>query len=289
MRCDLTSSKPLAAGVLASLIVSFAPAAIAAADEPPCGAYCAAAPTVTPTDSGYDGSRHVPGADAVSVSQGSSDGCANCQWAIVIACPGNGLNGQANVDANCTGSSAGCQPGQVRYRVYWRPDADSPWRVGGTECLGQRQPPAVADVGGAAQDFLDHMDLPLPQPTVQPYDGAVVNKEAIFSAGSGDPVTTTFDLGGLAVTVTATPVAWDWTFESGVTQRFAKPGGHYPNRDVTYVYRTPGDRQVTVTTTWSATFTVAGGAAQTVTGEVRRTSPPLLVHVREAPAELVSR
>lgn len=254
----------------------------------PCGYLCERAPAVTTTDTGIQGERHVPGFVPATLDREGGDACTTCEWAIVPACPSNGVNGSANVDSGCTGTRAGCRPGETRFRVYFRRSPADPWRVAGAECIGPGAAPAgTLDLGLLASNFLDRMDLPLPSPSVQPADGALVNMPAIFSAGSGDPVTATLDLGGLAVTVTARPAYWDWAFEPGVTQRFYRPGGAYPDKDVTYTYRTTGHVRVTVTATWTATYRVGDGPEQPVVGAVRRAGPPLDVLVREARSELV--
>lgn len=90
------------------------------------------------------------------------------------------------------------------------------------------------------------------------------------------------------IAVTATPLRWAWSFEPGVTQTVGKPGGGYPNKDVTYTYRTTGPRSVTVTAAWGATYRIDGGAQQTVDTTVVLTSAPITVPVYEARSELVA-
>src|SRR5664280_1841924 len=86
-----------------------------------------------------------------------------------------------------------------------------------------------------------------PSPSFQPPGGTLVNLPTIFDAGSGPASPAGFDLAGLHITVTPKPLRWTWTFEPGVTQAATLPGGTYPNKDVTYTYRTTGPRAVTVT------------------------------------------
>lgn len=203
------------------------------------------------------------------------------------ACATAGEVSSANRDL-CGGAVTGCPAGQTLYHVYLRQSPADPWEATGTECLGPGQAPAPpADPAAAALDFFQHMPLPVPGPSFQPANGAIVNEATIFSAGDGAVQQATFDLGGVSVTVSARPAYWEWTFEPGVTKRFTSPGGQYPNKDVTYTYHSPGDRTVTVTAVWTATFTGPAGTAA-VAGTVSRTSPQMQVSVHEAPSELVS-
>lgn len=252
-------------------------------------------PSATVDDTGIDVGRHVPGnggdsggADGSGHDSGSGSSCTTCEWSVVPACASTGELGTTSGDL-CGSAATGCPTGQVLYRVYFRQSPNDPWAGEGTQCLGRGQQPAPAvDVAGAAADYFRHMPLPVPGPSFQPADGAIVNTATIFSAGSPGGQDATFNLGGMTVTVSATPAYWEWTFEPGVTQRFTSPGGGYPNKDVTYTYHSPGTRTVTVTAVWTATYTGPTGTAD-VTGTVSRTSPPIEVPVHEARSELISR
>lgn len=262
--------------------------------EPPafaCGYGCDTGVNADADDTGVGVSRHVPGEHSGELAGfgGSASGssCTNCEWAAVPACATSGQVGSANGDL-CSTSVTGCPTGQVLYRVYFRQEPAAPWTVVGTQCVGQgRQPTLTANVATLAADFFRHMPLPAPDPSFQPADGAVVNQATIFSAGSPDGQQATFNLGGVAVTVSAAPAYWEWSFEPGVTMRFTTPGGPYPDKGVTYTYRSPGERMVTVTTVWTATYTGPTGTAA-VDGVVSRTSAPMRVPVYEARSELVS-
>ncbi len=96
-----------------------------------------------------------------------------------------------------------------------------------------------------------------------------------------------FDVLGFAVVVTA-KARWQWTFDRGVTQDFAVPGGGYPNTSVSYTYDDAGARQVSLTTYWRAHFTVNGEGPFAVPGpELSKTVGPFAVPVRAAHSELV--
>jgi hypothetical protein len=130
--------------------------------------------------------------------------------------------------------------------------------------------------------------LPDAAPSFQPAQGGLVNLPTIFAAGEPESVTTEpFQVLGFTVVVTAT-AHWDWTFDRGVEQGFDKPGGAYPNDDVSYTYASAGDRDVSLTTTWDATFTIDGGGPYPVPAPaITKTVGPIPVPVREAHSALV--
>ena len=66
------------------------------------------------------------------------------------------------------------------------------------------------------------------------------------------------------------------------------PGGPWPDLSVAHTYRTPGTRQVWVSTRWQCEFSVDGRGPFPVPGQVTMTSEPITVPVREAHAELVA-
>jgi len=232
------------------------------------------------------------GAGAVNAPapSGRVDSCPGCKWAVYPACgaynpddPNNGM---------CTSADVVCPPGQVRMRTLFMPPGATTWTVPPSFCYDPNAVPAGAapplDITGAVRNYLESLPLPAPSPSFQPPGGTLVNLPTIFDAGSGPASPAGFDLAGLHITVTPKPLRWTWTFEPGVTQTANLPGGTYPNKDVTYTYRTTGPRAVTVTAVWGATYRVNGGADQPVDGTVTRTSAPITVPVYEARSELVA-
>lgn len=266
--------------LIACLFIAVAASSPSALAREPCGYRCVGSSTA---GDGFDVHRQVPGSSPRRPgTTHSNQTCKTCEWTTEPLC----ANQNVTSDFGCGGSAAACGNGGQRVRVYFRPSPSAPWQPTGTTCIGSTAAP-VLNVGAAALAFLRHMALPSPRPSVQPVDGTVVNKAAIFSAGESGSRTATMSLGGLAVTVRAIPTSWTWTFEPGVSLSFDKPGGPYPNEDVTHIYRQPGTYDVTVAANWTGTFTVSG-ATTAIAGSVSRLSAPLQVTVREAPAELVS-
>lgn len=210
--------------------------------------------------------------------------CKDCQWAVSPAC----LDSGPNQDALCAGATVGCpNPGDLRFRVYLR-RGDGPWILQGTVCLGTNdRPTTVTDIGALVRERVVNY-LPDARPSFQPRAGGIVNLPTLFASGEPPTLRTqAFDVLGFTVVVTAT-ARWEWTFEPGVTETFTKPGGGYPDQSVSHTYPGPGQRQVSVTTSWRAQFTVNGDGPFAVPGpELTKTSGPFPLPVRAAHSELV--
>jgi len=229
-----------------------------------------------------------PGVDADSAlgkATAAHADCRGCEWIISPACIANG----AGDSSACMGATDACaDPDAIRYRVYFRPSATAPWQLVDSVCLGPGERPAsVADVGELVRERVVNL-LPSADPSFQPADGGIVNLPTIFAAGEPEQIETEpFDVLGFSVTVTAT-AQWEWTFDEGVTQTFDVPGGVYPDDSVSYEYASTGERSVTVTTSWTAEFTVDGQGPFAVPGPaITKTAGPVTVPVREARSQLV--
>jgi hypothetical protein len=248
-------------------------------------------PVTTPDQPGGGVVTHgrvvFPGADPDSpLGKATATDCEDCQWSVSPAC----LDAGPSDSGMCAGGTVGCpNPGDLRFRVYVR-HGDGPWILVDTVCLGPTdRPPTVNDVGEVVRERVVNY-LPDARPSFQPRAGGIVNLPTIFAAGE-EPrlVTDPFDVLGFTVVVTAT-ARWEWTFEPGVTETFTSPGGGYPDRSVSYTYAGPGPRQVSVTTSWRAQFTVNGEGPFAVPGpELTKTAGPFTVAVRSAHSELISR
>ncbi|MDQ1641900.1 MAG: hypothetical protein QOJ90_1251 [Actinomycetota bacterium] len=241
----------------------------------------------------HDGSIVTTGVGFPGLGQGSdlfkatqqSSTCQDCEWSIVPACQQTSPNA---ADLTCANAAVSCTtPGELRYRVYLR-HSGGPWQIQGSVCLASKdRPPTVADVGAAVRARVVNY-LPAAHPSFQPRAGGIVNLATVFSAGESRTFTTpAFDVLGFSVVVTGR-AHWTWTFDDGVVREFTTPGGRYPDMSVSYTYRGPGDRQVTVTTFWQADYTVNGDGPFPVPGpELSKTAGPITVPVREARSELV--
>lgn len=125
---------------------------------------------------------------------------------------------------------------------------------------------------------------------IQPPQGwTLVNVETIVLT---DPTPQTFEvtLLGVDVTVVARPTGYSWSFgDDSPALVTADPGAPWPDQRLTHVYRSAGQRSITLTTQWSGAFRVAGTSAWlpiTGTAVTVEAAPPL--DVREAANTLVS-
>ena len=86
------------------------------------------------------------------------------------------------------------------------------------------------------------------------------------------PQTLTTTLMGHPVTITATPVAYTWDWGDGTQETTTHPGAPYPNDTINhhYTHRSP-KTVITLTTTWSAEFSVDGGPTQPIAGHLTTT------------------
>lgn len=104
-----------------------------------------------------------------------------------------------------------------------------------------------------------------------PGSQVLVNLDAIVYT-TDDPRTLTTQVNATPVTVQATPTSYTWTWGDGTTTTTTDPGAAYPNQTVTHRYAsTAQDVTITLTTTWTATFTPDGQDTQPVTGTITTT------------------
>lgn len=244
--------------------------------------------------SSYTGVIAIPGLRGNGGSGGGGGGgaCVGCEWSVVPACPINGPDNGA--DAMCMGASMACESrGEdgILMRIYVRENG-GPWRSMGNACIGGgNDVVTVADVTAqAGQAYREQMRPGAARIGTSPAGRQVVNLPTYFSAGGTEPMTGTFGPAGVRMTITATPT-YVWDFGDGATLETRSAGGPYPGGDVRHTYRTPATRTVTLTTRWSAEFTVVTAMGTfgpfAVGGAPVAPSTTQAVEVREARAVLV--
>lgn len=134
-------------------------------------------------------------------------------------------------------------------------------------CPGPAGLPVIASspVIEAAR-FWQDMDLPALTPRIEP-GRAVVGLPAYLETGGRPSVTDggATPFGALTITATrAVDVDWDDGVGS-TTGPHAGIGGPHPDGDITWVYARSGARDVSVTQTWTATWSI-GGSGGTFSG-----------------------
>ena len=188
-----------------------------------------------------------------------------------------------------------CGAGVVALDPMWvrtRPSPTGPWTAW-----------SYVASGACPQDVLpaltaaDFQRLPLPPTgtTVQPGTGYVLVGYGVIVAADPAPVDLTTTLLGYPVTVHATPTRYRWDFGDHTTLDTTDPGLPYPTDGSTppatagsvypagshgHPYTVPGTYALTLTTTWTGTYQIAGDTtARPITGTATTTTthPPLTV------------
>jgi hypothetical protein len=131
--------------------------------------------------------------------------------------------------------------------------------------------------------------LPLPHLATkqQPPGNALVNLPVIFFTDSPTTQAFTVDIRGFRVVIDATATGFTWHTGDGTDLTSTDPGAPYPAQTVTHAYRA-GTYTASLTTTWSATFTVDGGPRQDVPGTTTTDGPPVTFTVLQAHAVLTN-
>jgi hypothetical protein len=226
---------------------------------------------------------------------GTTAGCGDCVWEIILSCPAN-LAGAPEDASACTGASTAprCRRGQQVYRLYLSTNAVTN-KFEGTLCLGD-----IADVipvgNIAAADvarYLRDVTPPAMRITTSPPTGTLVSLPTYFQARPPSNLRPA-PFGGPEVheTITLEPSAYSWSWGDGTTSDWTTDaGGTYPRGSLTHRYETSGVAHGSLATRWGGTYTitVAGrtfgpyAAIGTVTRE-----QPFTLAVFTARSQLVS-
>lgn len=155
-----------------------------------------------------------------------------------------------------------------------------PWAADGLSCVD------VTDLNPAPtpdEVYRYFRTLPLPAlPTIQQPPGtALVGLPVVFHTDG--PTTQTYDLTirGFAVSITATATTYTWHTGDGTDLTTASPGAPWPDTTATHTYRS-GTYTSSLTTTWTATFTIDTGPATPVPGTTTTTGPTTTFTVVQA-------
>ncbi len=222
----------------------------------------------------------VPGKGELRSQQRAAD-CGGCYW--VVRNWGQVAVQERTTNARVMGD---CPPDQWRsIQFYAAPGAAPEFR--GNHCL----PPGAevttrADLDREVRRMFQTL-MPPPDASFQPARTVLINIPTIFASGQPKSVTRDFTPFGVHVRISA-QAQWRWTFDKGVVEHRAAPGGKWPNDEVQYTYRVPGKRQVRVQTTWRGTYSLDGGPSRPVIGTVEQTSPWLPLTAVSSTPELIA-
>ena len=108
--------------------------------------------------------------------------------------------------------------------------------------------------------------------TRQPPGAKALVSKIVIVYTSGDSQTLETEVGGAPVTIVATPVSYAWDWGDGATTTTTDPGAAYPDQTVFHKYsHTAKGVVISLTTTWTATYSVGGEPAQPISGTLTTT------------------
>jgi hypothetical protein len=195
-----------------------------------------------------------------AASAGTSPGCGDCVWEVILSCPTN-LPGAPADAAACGAASnaARCRPGQQIYRLYLSTAAVTN-KFEGALCLGSIDD--VVPVGNiAAADVARYLrdvsppDLVL---TTSPPRGTLVTLPTYFGVRPPTSLRPA-PFGGPQVreTITLAPSEYAWSWGDGTESGWTTDAGDtYPRGTLTHRYTYGGTARGTLVTRWGGTYTI---------------------------------
>ena len=206
------------------------------------------------------------------------------EYSQVPNCMPNGPEGGA--DALCGAATMSCPDrGDIRYRIYRRIEGSGDnWQVAGTECLGPGEDPSMAEPQVTEADVVDAAEAAAPDSEVhvEPATESYVNVPNNVYADS-DAQTVTVEVLGQAIAVEFAPQRYAWEFGDGGTATGAGVEGADVGAAgaVEHRYRRGGEYGITLTRTFTVSFTLPSGEAVTIPGEISSTSDPYPLSIGE--------
>ena len=175
--------------------------------------------------------------------------CTECVWAYSIFC-------MYDSEGLCQHAMQGCQPGEVKYRV-WFGQTRATLSVIGSVCWGTGTPLTRRNLENYLRDLVITY-VPALSVSIAPPDGSITSVPVIAWVNqlpNFDPPA--FQLGGRTIWLNAT-AAWRWIWGDGAIEWRVIPGTPYPSKQISHQYRQAGIYQLSVSTFWQATYTVSG-------------------------------
>lgn len=195
-----------------------------------------------------------------AASAGTTAGCGDCVWEIILACPGT-VPGDPKDGVSCGAASNAprCRPGQQVYRLYLTTTATAN-QFEGPLCLGRiTDVIPVGNIAAADVDrYLRDVVPPALTVTTSPPNGTLAGLPTYFAVR---PPTTLkpAPFGGAAVreTITLTPSAYAYQWGDGSTTDWTTDAGDlYPRGTLTHRYTRGGLADGSITTRWGGTYTI---------------------------------
>ena len=225
-------------------------------------------------------SSSCPGdADSAGTTEATSSHSSKATFEWRLACGNKSSATYSGGAQPCAGNTA-CPPKQHHYRLWQVTPVLVPM---GIQCAATtpKAPTQQLTAAMVARAF-QHVPLPGLETHVQPRDKTLVNFDTIFYTDA-QPLKRTLTLLGQRVTLQITPSSFTWTYGDGSVATTSGPGAPYPSKEVTHRYphaHTTVAAHVAVT--WTARYSVNGGALQPVDGTVTTTGPDTALRIAEA-------
>lgn len=199
-----------------------------------------------------------------------------------------GAGGEVWLDV-AVGDTAAGDPGfepagVVRHYTLILPDGTFGGTVLTNSCNGDPDPLPPP----SAEAILAQASLPAAQVRTTPANRGLVGFPNWFWYDGPTEVPVSASLNGWTGTATARAVAWRWDFGDGASESSPEPGTE-ADPAVTHTYIRQGTRQIVLTVTWEASFTLTGWGTTVSTGLGRIDLPgaPLPYDVAEREAVIV--
>ncbi|MEI7629804.1 MAG: hypothetical protein WCJ73_01460 [Actinomycetes bacterium] len=177
--------------------------------------------------------------------------CSECRWRLREPCDGVFAPGCIIILHACDDAD------EQLLRAWLSFDGGATWQNKGLICVSTDGPVTVAAAGAAISDNFERT-MPPSRISYQPGRGVLPYLPVVFSSNQpGSVPPSTYSVAGQQVVLSPTP-RWAWDFGDGAHLDTTSPGGFYPDLSVAHGYQRGGRFHVTLTTIWSATYTVDG-------------------------------
>lgn len=239
-----------------------------------------------PSSNGFAGGNQIEvgvsrtSRDAWTPNPGSGSGNQNPPVEVVQtpACGRNGPEGSFGTDT-CRASTEVCPPGQI-FITTWTRTGNAAWVNQGSTCTAEATAGEPVALPAVTEADLRRIPLPAGAVNLQPSGGEALLNVPLILTTTDDVVTRDTTVLGFPVTIRATPSTWTWTLGDGSTLGpTSDPGNSYPHETLTHTYTDPGDHEITLTTTYTGEYTIAGLPYRPIVGTATVTSPVTTVHV----------
>ncbi|CAB4906511.1 unannotated protein [freshwater metagenome] len=199
----------------------------------------------------------------------SEQACAHCQWMLGDPCS------SLYNDIGCGTVTEGCPSGQEQRRRWFSTDDGHTWQDRGLTCVGGAA--TAIDPGGV--QLLSAFERSVPQGLItwQPTVGVLPQVPVLFDSGQPPALAPSQHGLGAALVELSPWASWHWDFGDGGSLDTQIAGSRFPETQVAHTYRRGGRFRVTLTTVWTATYTVNGAGPYAVDGQITQEAQRWLV------------